>query len=106
MNVTRTAIAALLLASAIPASAETFTNEDGKRVECRNEQVDEKGHPVAAPLLGAVVGGVVGSQFGGGDGKKLATVAGAIGGGVAGKEIDENRTEKKSAVRRVCREVG
>ncbi|MGQ0701232.1 MAG: glycine zipper 2TM domain-containing protein [Panacagrimonas sp.] len=106
MNRTRTAIAVLLFAAALPASAEVFTNEDGQRVECRDEQVDSKGHPVAGPLLGAVVGGVVGHQFGGGSGKKLATVAGAVGGGVAGKKIDENRTEKNAATRRVCREVG
>jgi uncharacterized protein YcfJ len=37
--------------------------------------------------IGAVVGGLIGHQVGGGNGKKLATVAGAIGGGYLGNEI-------------------
>ena len=36
---------------------------------------------------GAVVGGLIGHQIGGGNGKKLATVAGVIGGGFLGNEI-------------------
>lgn len=50
--------------------------------------------PAAAPQnsalgigIGAVVGGLLGNQVGGGNGKKLATVAGAIGGGFVGNEI-------------------
>ncbi|MGQ0621857.1 MAG: glycine zipper 2TM domain-containing protein [Panacagrimonas sp.] len=106
-RITASAIVALLLAAgSLPASAEIFTNEDGKRVECKDEQLSKEGHPVAGPLLGAVVGGVIGNQFGSGSGKKLATAAGAIGGGVAGKNIDENRTEDQNRVRRVCREIG
>jgi uncharacterized protein YcfJ len=35
----------------------------------------------AAPIIGGVVGGVVGHQFGGGRGKDLATVVGALAGG-------------------------
>ena len=37
--------------------------------------------------LGAVVGGLLGNQVGGGNGKKLATVAGVIGGGMLGNQI-------------------
>ena len=37
--------------------------------------------------VGAVVGGLLGNQVGGGNGKKLATVAGVIGGGFLGNEI-------------------
>ncbi|MDT7517421.1 glycine zipper 2TM domain-containing protein [Rhodoferax sp. TBRC 17660] len=37
--------------------------------------------------IGAVVGGLVGNQFGSGDGKTLATIAGAVGGGYVGNEI-------------------
>jgi uncharacterized protein YcfJ len=37
--------------------------------------------------VGAVVGGLLGNQVGGGNGKKLATVAGVIGGGMLGNEI-------------------
>lgn len=36
---------------------------------------------------GAVIGGLIGNQIGGGNGKKLATVAGVIGGGIIGNEI-------------------
>lgn len=36
---------------------------------------------------GAVIGGLIGHQIGGGNGKKLATVAGVIGGGFLGNEI-------------------
>lgn len=40
---------------------------------------------------GAVVGGLLGNMVGGGNGRKLATVAGAVGGGYAGNEIEKNR---------------
>ena len=36
---------------------------------------------------GAVIGGLIGNQIGGGNGKKLATVAGVIGGGIIGNEV-------------------
>ena len=36
---------------------------------------------------GAVIGGLIGNQIGGGNGKKLATLAGVIGGGYLGNEI-------------------
>lgn len=45
----------------------------------------------AGVVLGALVGGVAGNQVGGGDGKKLATVAGAIGGAVLGNKIEQDR---------------
>lgn len=38
-------------------------------------------------LLGDVLGGVVGNQFGGGSGRALATGVGVIGGAVAGNQI-------------------
>jgi hypothetical protein len=41
--------------------------------------------------LGAVVGGVLGNQVGGGNGKKLATVAGLLLGGYAGNEVAHDR---------------
>ena len=43
-------------------------------------------------VAGAVVGGLLGNQVGGGDGKKLATVAGAVGGAFAGRELDRRHT--------------
>lgn len=42
---------------------------------------------IAGTAVGAIVGGVVGNQFGGGNGKKLATAAGAVAGGFAGREV-------------------
>lgn len=39
-------------------------------------------------VAGALIGGLVGNQVGGGDGRKLATVAGLVGGGYAGRQID------------------
>ena len=52
-------------------------------------------------VAGAVVGGLLGNQVGGGDGKKIATVAGAVGGAYAGKTIAENseRTKYRVTVR-------
>lgn len=41
--------------------------------------------------VGAVVGGVLGNQVGGGNGKKLATVAGVLLGGYAGNEVAHDR---------------
>ena len=49
-------------------------------------------------VAGAVVGGLVGNQVGGGDGKKLATVAGAVGGAYAGKRIAENSEKTRYRV--------
>jgi surface antigen len=37
--------------------------------------------------VGAIAGGVIGNQFGGGDGKVLATALGAVVGGIVGSEI-------------------
>lgn len=47
-------------------------------------------HPVGTGI-GAVVGGVLGNQVGGGNGKKLATVAGVLLGGYAGNEVAHDR---------------
>ena len=40
--------------------------------------------------IGALAGGVVGNQFGGGDGKVLATALGAVVGGIVGSEIGKS----------------
>jgi uncharacterized protein YcfJ len=58
-------------------------------------------------VVGAVVGGLLGNQVGGGDGKKLATVAGAVGGAFAGREIDRRHTggQKYTEVEQQCRTV-
>jgi len=48
----------------------------------------------AGAVAGAVLGGLVGNQFGGGDGKTLATIAGIVGGGLAGNTV-EKRMKKE-----------
>lgn len=48
-------------------------------------------HP-AGTGIGAVAGGLLGNQVGGGNGKKLATVAGVLLGGYAGNEVAHNRS--------------
>ena len=55
-------------------------------------------------LAGALIGGLVGNQIGGGDGRKLATVAGVVGGGYAGREIDRRHQGGRitSESQRVC----
>jgi outer membrane lipoprotein SlyB len=44
-------------------------------------------------VIGGLVGGLAGNQVGGGDGKKIATVAGVIGGAVVGNKIEGNRND-------------
>ena len=107
MNVKTLFSMGLCLAVLAPAAfADTYTNSNGQRVECHDEQVKgDKGHPVAAPLAGAVVGGVVGNQFGSGRGNDLATVAGAAGGAYAGKKYNDNKTEQQETTRQVCKPV-
>ena len=51
------------------------------------QQKAEHGSGVGA-VTGALLGGVIGNQVGGGNGRKLATVAGAVGGGFAGNEVE------------------
>lgn len=53
----------------------------------------------AGAVAGAVLGGLVGNQFGGGDGKALATIAGVLGGGWAGNTVEKKM--KKDLVYRV-----
>lgn len=55
---------------------------------CWEEQVwRPEPHSVAPTVLGAIVGGVVGHQFGGGHGKTALTVAGAVIGGSIGHQV-------------------
>ena len=55
---------------------------------------------------GAILGGVLGHQVGGGNGNKLATVAGAVGGGFAGNEIEKRKNTSTSYEVRVRMENG
>ena len=54
-----------------------------------------------------MIGGLLGNQVGGGNGKKLATVAGAVAGGAAGRQIQGNSQQKNGdrVVERRCERV-
>lgn len=65
------------------------------RQECHDEVVTHQRpvkdeNRIAGTAIGAVVGGLLGHQVGGGNGKKVATVAGAVGGGYAGNKVQQN----------------
>ena len=53
----------------------------------------------AGAVIGGVVGGVVGNQAGGGDGRKLATVAGAVGGAAVGHQVEKRRNTEVTGYR-------
>ena len=53
----------------------------------------------AGAVIGGVVGGVVGNQVGGGDGRKLATVAGAVGGAAVGHQVEKRRNTEITGYR-------
>ncbi len=83
----------------VVAAKEVFETVVTPREKCENVQVqhqapvkDEK--RVAGSVVGAIAGGLLGSTIGGGDGKKLATVAGAAAGGYAGNRVQKNLQEK------------
>lgn len=62
--------------------------------------IEREGTPSGAgAVAGGVLGALVGNQFGGGDGKTLATIAGAVGGGIAGNTVEKKM--KKTTVYRV-----
>ena len=65
-------------------------NSCGRVTDVHTETRRGKASGVGA-VGGAVVGGLLGNMVGGGDGRKLATVAGAVGGGYAGNEIEKNQ---------------
>lgn len=55
------------------------------------EAIKEEGKGTGLGMAaGAVLGGVLGNQVGGGNGKKLATVAGVVGGGYAGNAVEKH----------------
>ena len=86
--------------SATPAhsSTEVVREPSSSVVACANCGTVEAVTPLqrdaaqgsgAGVVAGAVLGGLVGNQFGGGDGKTLATIAGAVGGGYAGNAVEK-----------------
>lgn len=58
---------------------------------------NDSGSGIVGGLLGAVAGGVIGNQFGGGSGKKLATVGGALIGGITGNNLASNKGTSDSS---------
>lgn len=82
------------------------------REECRDETVThtravKDDNRIAGTALGAVIGGVLGNQVGGGNGKKIATVAGAAAGGYAGNKTQQHMQESDTytTVEKRCRTV-
>jgi uncharacterized protein YcfJ len=77
--------------------------------ECRDQLVSVQRatndpNQIAGTVAGAVIGGLAGSQVGGGDGKKVATVGGVVAGGYAGKRIQEGMQDRNvdQVNERVC----
>lgn len=74
------------------APARTHEARHQEPVQAPAPVVQESKPNYVAIGTGAVVGGLIGNQIGGGNGKKLATLAGIIGGGYVGNEIaDRNK---------------
>ncbi len=74
------------------------------REECYDEVVEEVApkrdeNQITGTVVGAVLGAVLGKQVGGGNGKKLATVAGAAAGGYAGRRIQQDMQGKNVQTR-------
>lgn len=73
------------VASAAPRICETCGQVEA--VDAIKQQAKPSG---GGAVVGALLGGILGNQVGGGNGRKLATVAGAIGGGFAGNTVEKN----------------
>ena len=77
----------------IPVTREECWNDVQRGYEERRVTRTDTGATIGpGTVLGAIVGGVVGHQFGSGRGNDAATVAGALGGAAVGHEIAENRS--------------
>lgn len=74
-------------------SADDGCTDCGKVVSINRISVDGDGHYIGGSVAGGLLGAVIGSQFGGGDGKKVAGVAGAVGGALLGREM-QKRNER------------
>ncbi len=61
----------------------------------RIEPIEHAEQPTGAgAVVGGLLGAVVGHQFGGGNGRTLATVAGAVGGAFGGNAIEKQHSRK------------
>lgn len=57
--------------------------------------IAQEGKPSGAgAVAGAVLGGLLGNQFGGGDGKTLATIGGVLGGAYAGNTVEKRMKQQ------------
>jgi outer membrane lipoprotein SlyB len=56
--------------------------------------IDSDAHLGLGAVIGSVAGGVLGHQFGGGNGRDVATVAGALAGGYAGAQVEKNNVKQ------------
>jgi outer membrane lipoprotein SlyB len=79
---------------------------DCGRVEAVNAVQTQAAPSGVGMIAGGVVGGLLGNQVGGGNGKKIATVAGAVGGGYAGHEIEKRTRSTTTYEVRVRMEDG
>lgn len=97
---------ATVLASDPVTEVRTGTREVCEDVAVERRRPERFGNRDGA-VIGAVVGGLIGNQVGGGNGRKLATVAGAVGGGYAGREIDRRHEggQRYTDYERQCRTV-
>ena len=102
MNMFRTTVITGLLVctgAALPAAAMAECHD----VVVYRERASNDRHHVGGTLVGAVVGGVIGHQFGGGNGKTLATAGGAVAGGAIGHNIAKSHDHRRyRTVERVC----
>lgn len=57
-------------------------------------QIESDAHLGLGAVIGSVAGGVLGHQFGGGNGRDVATVAGALAGGFAGAQVEKNNEKR------------
>lgn len=112
------------MAYALPASAQSLYAEITRvepnyttvyqnipRTECRDVEVPIYGNvqgqaSTGDALAGAIIGGVIGNQFGGGDGKKAATVLGAIvGADIANKRGSNQQVITGYRIQQQCTET-
>ncbi|MFB9133749.1 glycine zipper 2TM domain-containing protein [Vibrio sp. AK197] len=68
-----------------PVNDVVFGDIDSVRYISQQQIVESKGSGWET-LLGAVIGGVVGHQFGGGTGREVATAVGAVAGGAVARQ--------------------
>lgn len=76
-----------------PVNEVVFGKIDSVRYITQQEIVESKSNGWET-LLGAVVGGLVGNQFGGGSGKEVATAVGAV----AGASVARNRANQSDSI--------